>query len=106
MTTRKSAIDQKLRVCFYAIAEVTAIEYIEGERRTISKKEFFEIKVDDVPSSAFRNGKIPTHAIHMAEQKIIEMIDIKYYPNGFLKKWDLFTDPKCANRVSTYKRAN
>jgi hypothetical protein len=106
MTTPKPGLDIKLRVRFYATAEVTVIEHIKGERRSVSKTEFFDIKIDEVPPHAFRDGKIPDHAIYMAEQKIIDLIDLKYYPDGILKKWDLFADLQCTKRVSTYKRTN
>lgn len=92
------------RVRFYATAEVTITEYIKGDRNTSIRTEFFDIKIDDVPSHAFKNGKIPVHAIHMAEQKIVDLIDTKYYPYGTLKRWDLFADDKRTARVSTYIR--
>lgn len=95
---------KKLRIRFYAIAEISTTEYSNGARLVLIKSETFDIKIDDVPEGAFFNGRIPPFVIHLAEKKIIDTIDLKYHPHGTLKSWKLYSDREMKNPISTYDR--
>ncbi|WP_428429038.1 hypothetical protein [Pararhizobium sp.] len=89
---------------FYAVAEVRLYKHNGGKRDVIIKTEKFDINVEDIPLDDFLlDGRVPWHAVTIAEEKIIEKIDLKYYPDGILKSWNIYLQDSMENSISTYE---
>ena len=99
-----AAENQKFRIKFFAIAEVSVVKF-DGKIRLVSTEvETFTVVVDEVPGYAFKDGKTPPHAVNQAEKILIDKIDLKYYPHGILKSWKISLDPHFKSTLSKYAR--